>query len=62
MIRTTMGSESLLMLIKVINKGWVHYSGSSKNNSTGVSLSDIPFLVMLEEYIAMYVDWDLTLV
>ena len=32
-------SEYLMMLIELINKGWVPYCGSNDNNSTGVSLS-----------------------
>ena len=37
------GSEFLLLLIEVINKGSVPYCGSNDNNRTGVSLSDILF-------------------
>ena len=40
-----------MMLIELINKGSVPYCGSNDNNSTGVSLSEILFSVMLEKYI-----------
>ena len=40
-----------MMLIELINKGSVPYCGSNDNNSTGVSLSEILFLFMLEKYI-----------
>ena len=39
-------SESLLVLIEVIDKGSVPYCGSHDNNCTGVSLSDILFSFM----------------
>ena len=45
------GSECLMMLIELINKGSVPYCGSNYNNSTGVSLSEISFSFMLEKYI-----------
>ena len=44
-------SESLMMLIELINKGSVPYCGFNDNNSTGVSLSEILFSFMLEKYI-----------
>ena len=44
-------SECLMMLIDLINKGSVPYCGSNDNNSTGVSLSEILFSLMLEKYI-----------
>ena len=44
-------SECLMMLIELINKVSVPYCGSDDNNSTGVSLSEIVFLFMLEKYI-----------
>ena len=45
--------ECLMVLIEVINNGSVPLCGSN-NNSTGVSLSEILFSFMLEEYIG----WD----
>ena len=44
-------SECLMTLIEVINKGSVTNRGSKidYDNSTGVSLSEILFLFMLEE-------------
>ena len=44
-------SECLMTLIEVINKGSVTYRGSKidYDNSTGVYLSEILFLFMLEE-------------
>ena len=44
-------SECLKMLIKLINKGSVPYCGYNDINSTGVSLSEILFSLMLEKYI-----------
>ena len=44
-------SECLMTLIELINKGSVPYCGFNGNNSTGVSLSEIVFLFMLEIYI-----------
>ena len=40
-----------MMLIELINKGSVPYCGSNYNSSTGASLSEILFSVMLETYI-----------
>ena len=44
-------SECLLMLIELLNKCSVPYCGFDDNNSTGVSLSEILLLFMLEKYI-----------
>ena len=44
-------SECLMMLIELINKGSVPHFGSNDNISTGVSLSEIIFSLMLEKYI-----------
>ena len=44
-------SKCLMMLLQLINKGSVPYCASSDDNSTGVSLSEILFSFMLEEYI-----------
>ena len=40
-----------MMLIEFINKGSVPYCGSNDNNSTGVSLSEILYIFMLEKYV-----------
>ena len=42
-------SEYLTMLIEVVNKGSIPYCGSNDNNSTGVSLNEILFSLMLEK-------------
>ena len=44
-------SECLMILIELINKGSVPYCGSYDNNSTGISLSEILFTLMLKKYI-----------
>ena len=51
------GSEWLMMLIEVINKGSVPYCGSNDDNATGVSLSDILLSFMLEKYIGLQCMW-----
>ena len=57
MINSTVGeqqgdaSECLMILIELLNKGSVTFCGSNDQNSTGVSLSEILFLFMLEKYI-----------
>ena len=40
-----------MMLSEVINKGSAPYCGSNENESTGLSLSDILFSLMVEKYI-----------
>ena len=44
-------SECIMMLIEIINKGWVPYCGSNNNdnNSTGIFLSEILFSFMSEK-------------
>ena len=48
-------SECLMMLIELINKDSLPYCSSNDNTSTGISLSEILFLFVLEKY---FVDRD----
>ena len=45
------GSECLIMLTELTNKGSVPCCGFNYDNSTGASLSEILFSIMLEKYI-----------
>ena len=45
------GSECLMMLKELINRGSVPYCGSNDNDSKGVSLFDILFSSMSQKYI-----------
>ena len=50
-------SECLMVLIELINKGSMPHCGSNVNNSTGVSLSEILFSLMLENIYCLRCMW-----